>query len=235
MLFRSDMDTPSNVIGHIGQDQFYLAKNQTGETISKGTVVRFAGTVGASGRLLISKATANNSIPSEYIMGVTAADIGNGADGFVMSFGKLRGLNMSQFSAGDILYLSSTTPGALQNTTPTAPNNKVIVAAVIYNDNIQGTIQVRPTIGSRLGNDEMAELNGLANGDLLRYNTANTRFENFNENRTGPAINAAAAFASVNATAIGANNWANTVGVAGNNWTNTVGLSANSYAGFMVN
>ena len=230
-----NMDTPSGVVGHIGQDQFYLVKNQTGETITKGSVVRFAGTLGASGRLLVSKATANNSVPSTYIMGVAASDIGSGADGFVTSFGKLRGFDTSMFSAGDILYVSTTTPGAFQNTAPEAPNNKVTVAAVIYSDATNGSIQIRPTWSNKLANDEQVKLNGLANGDLLRWNATYGRFENFNENATGPAINAVAAFAHSNATAIGANNWANTVGVAGNNWTNTVGMSANSYAGFMVN
>ena len=102
-----DMDSPNNVVGHIGQDLFYYVKNQTGANIAKGTIVRFAGTLGASGRLLIAPAIANNSYPSKYVMGVTAANITNGSDGFVMAQGKIRGLDMSMFSAGDILYVLS--------------------------------------------------------------------------------------------------------------------------------
>ena len=97
-----DMDSPNNVVGHIGQDLFYYVKNQSGANIAKGTIVRFAGTLGASGRLLIAPAIANNSYPSKYVMGVTAANITNGSDGFVMAQGKIRGLDMSMFSAGDI-------------------------------------------------------------------------------------------------------------------------------------
>ena len=230
-----DMDSPSNVIGHIGQDLFYYVKNQTGETITKGTVVRFAGTTGASGRLLISKATANNYTPSKYVMGITAANIGNGEDGFVLARGKLRPLNTNGFSQGDILYVSPSVPGGLSNTMPEAPNNKITVGAVIHKDSTVGSIEIRVTYGSQLNEDEQVQLHAVANGDVIRYNSANGRFENFSENSLGPALNAAAAFAHSNSVAIAANAWSNTVGTAGNNYTNHVGVSANSYAGYMVN
>lgn len=229
-------DTPGSAVIHIGQDLVYLVKNQTGSTIYKGNVCMFAGTVGASGRLLIQKAIANNAYPSKYVIGVAATNISNGDDGIVIGQGKVRGIDTSMFSQGDILYLSSTNPGAYSNVMPTAPNNKVTMAAVIYKDSSVGSIMVRPTLGSKLNEDELAELNGLADGDLLRYKSANGRFENFNENSTGPAINAVAAFAKANAanvlafnTGIGANAWANAVGTAGNNYTNTVGVAGNNY------
>jgi hypothetical protein len=237
-----DSDSPGNVILHIGQDLVYYVKNQTGGTINKGNVCMFAGTLGASGRLTVQRAIANNAYPSKYIMGLASEDILNGADGFVVSQGRIRGINTSMFSQGDILYASPTNLGGLQNTMPTAPNNKVTIAAVIYSDNINGSVYVRPTYGSKINEDELAEINAIADGDLLRYNSANGRFENFNENSTGPAINAVAAFAKANAanlftfnTAISVNAWANTVGTAGNNYTNFVGTSANSYAGAMAN
>jgi hypothetical protein len=166
------------VINHIGQDLYYYVKNQTGATINIGTVVRFAGTLGSSGRLLIAPAIANNSLPSKYVVGVTAETIADGADGFVLSQGKIRGINTSMFSEGDILYLSATTPGAFSNTMPTAPNNKVTVAAVVKKDNNQGTIEVRTTFGSKLNEDELVELNGLANGHVITYVSATGRFEN---------------------------------------------------------
>jgi len=173
-----DTGTPSNTIIHIGQDLVYLVKNQSGSTIYKGNVCMFAGTLGASGRLLIQKAIANNSYPSNYVMGVASTNILNGDDGIVIAQGKVRGINTSMFSAGDILYLSSTNPGSYSNVMPTAPNNKVTMAAVIYSDNNNGSIQVRPTLGSKLNEDEYVEINGIANGDMLFYVSANGRFEN---------------------------------------------------------
>jgi len=226
---RFDMDSPSNVIGHIGQDLFYYVKNQTGSTINKGTPVRFAGTLGSSGRLLAAPAIANNSYPSKYVIGVAAATINNGDDGFVLAQGKLRGIDTSAFSEGDILYVSSSTPGAFSNTMPTAPNNKITLAAVIKSDNTQGTIEVRLTLGSKLNEDELVEFDSLTDGDVLEYVTANGRFEN--RNTLVSAFNKANA-ANVLAynTGIGANAYAVTVGASGNAYTNTVGTSANAYS-----
>ena len=67
-----------------------------------------------------------------------------------------------------------------RSTMPTAPNNKVTMAAVIYSDATNGSIEVRPTLGSKLNEDELAELNSLTNGDVLAYVSANGRFENQN-------------------------------------------------------
>ena len=219
-----DTDSPNNVILHIGQDLVYYVKNQSGQTIYKGNVCMFAGTLGASGRLKTQRAIANNAYPSKYVMGIAAADIPNGNDGFVISQGRVRGIDTSMFSQGDILYLSPTNPGQMQNTMPTAPNNKVTVAAVIYNDNNQGSIQVRPTFASDIGENENVELSGLTNGDLLVYNQTLDRFEN----EVQLSINAGSVDGLTANTIIEAANgyarvFANSVGTAGNAYTDKIG------------
>jgi hypothetical protein len=129
----------------VGEDQFYPVKNQTGSNIAKGVAVRFAGTVGASGRLLIAPFLADGSLPSTRFMGVTAEAIDNGEDGKVLWFGRLRGIDTSAFAEGDILYASTTVAGGFQTTVPTAPNNIVEIAAVVT-DAVNGTIFIRPQI-----------------------------------------------------------------------------------------
>lgn len=163
----------------IGQKDFILIKNQTGSTIGKGNVVRFAGTVGASGRLLGAKALADGSLPSKYVLGVAAETIINGDDGFVASFGKLRKVDTSMFSDGDILYASPSVSGGLSNTVPAAPNNIVTVAAVVYSDDSNGELFVRPTFGSTLSEDETVHLTGLQSNDALLWNSSTSRFENY--------------------------------------------------------
>ena len=133
--------------GHVGQlmqDVFYYAKNQTGSTIPAGTIVRADGTLGASGRILITPFLADGTYPSKFCMGITAEDIANGADGMVMHFGQLRGIDTSAFSDGDILYASSTSAGAFTTTLPDYPNNQVTVAIVIHSA-VNGVLQIRPT------------------------------------------------------------------------------------------
>jgi hypothetical protein len=158
----------NGTIMQIGQDLFYPVKNQTGSTIAKGTAVRFAGTVGASGRLLIAPFIADNSVASSRFMGVTSEAILNGADGKVMWFGRIRGINTNAFNEGDILYASTTTAGGFQTAIPVAPNNIVQVAAVVTKSTNNGAIFVRPTLGSNINKDEGVKIVSGTSGDLLQ-------------------------------------------------------------------
>jgi len=161
----------------IGEDQFYPVKNQTGSSIAKGTAVRFAGTVGASGRLLIAPFIADGSVPSSFFMGVTAEAIADGADGKVLFFGRIRGINTNAFNEGDVLYASTTDAGGFQTAVPVAPNNIVQVAAVITKSINQGVIFIRPSFGSNINQDEGVKIVSPTTGQLLQLQ-ANGLWEN---------------------------------------------------------
>jgi hypothetical protein len=162
----------------IGEDLFYPVKNQTGSTIAKGTAVRFNGTVGASGRLLIAPFIANGSVTSSRFMGVTAEEILDGEDGKVLYFGRIRGINTNAFNEGDILYASTTVAGGFQTAIPVAPNNIVQVAAVVTKSVNQGTIFVRPTIGSNINKDEGVKITSVADKNILQYQSGTALWEN---------------------------------------------------------
>lgn len=134
-----------DVVMQIGQEIHYRIRNNTGSTIPNGTVCRFAGSVGNSGILLAAPFLANGTYDSHVIMGVATEDIPNGEDGLVTYFGKIRGINTSAFTDGQILYASSTVAGGLTATKPDSPNNVISVAAVVSAAN-NGTLMVRPTI-----------------------------------------------------------------------------------------
>jgi hypothetical protein len=161
----------------IGEDQFYPVKNQTGSSIAKGTAVRFAGTVGASGRLLIAPFIADGSVPSSFFMGVTAEAIADGADGKVLYFGRIRGINTNAFNEGDVLYASTSVAGGFQTAVPVAPNNIVQVAAVITKSINQGVIFIRPSFGSNINQDEGVKIVSPTTGQLLQLQ-ANGLWEN---------------------------------------------------------
>jgi hypothetical protein len=161
----------------IGEDLFYPVKNQTGSSIAKGTAVRFAGTVGASGRLLIAPFIADGSVPSSFFMGVTAEAIADGADGKVLYFGRIRGINTNAFNEGDVLYASTTVAGGFQTAVPVAPNNIVQVAAVINKSINQGVIFIRPSFGSNINQDEGVKIVSPTTGQLLQLQ-ANGLWEN---------------------------------------------------------
>ena len=169
---------------HIGQDSFFYVKNSTGYTIAKGTCVGFAGTDGASGHLLIQPFLANGSQPSTYFMGVTAEDITNGSFGQVMQFGELSGINTSGYTAGALLYASTSVAGAFQTTAPQAPNNIILVAAAVNSTN-NGSIIVRPQIGSNINTDEGVKITSVADKDLLQYQSGTGLWENKTRDAAG--------------------------------------------------
>jgi hypothetical protein len=168
----------SESVVEVGGNVGFEVKNQTGNTLTKGTVVRFTGTLGASGQLLVDKFLANGTYPSEYVVGIVEQDIPNGGDGFVIDHGKIRGIDTSAWAAGTILYASNTVAGELTATRPAAPNNKVTIAAVVNSSVNNGTLEVRVTLGSQLSNDELVELTNLQNNDIIKYNSTTGRFEN---------------------------------------------------------
>lgn len=134
-----------NVVLQMGQEIHFRVRNNTGAQINNGTVCRFAGSLGNSGVLLAAPFQANGAYDSHVVMGVATENIPNGEDGLVTYFGKVRGVNTSAFTDGQILYASPSISGGLTATRPDAPNNIVSVAAVVNAAN-NGTLFVRPTI-----------------------------------------------------------------------------------------
>lgn len=171
-----DLETGGTLL-QLGQEQYYLVKNQTGNTISDGQAVMASGTLGASGRILATPAIMDGTFPSEYFMGIATEAIANGEDGFVTSFGLVREIDTGMFSDGDVLYADPQVPGGLSNTAPVAPNNFITAAIVINSSNTSGSIFVRPSFGSKLQNLEDVVLNGIADGSVLAWIAANSRFE----------------------------------------------------------
>lgn len=140
-----DLGMEYDVTQQIGQETYARVGNTTGVTIPNGTVVGFAGAT--ANALLVSPYLANGSSPSLYILGVMTHDLpDSGQKGYCCTWGFVRGLNTSAFTAGDILYASPTTAGDFTKVKPTAPNNVVPVAACVVSDATNGVIFVRPTI-----------------------------------------------------------------------------------------
>ena len=139
-----------NVPNELGFKNFWLVKNQTGSTITKGSIVYANGTVGASGRITVAKFIANGSIDAKYLLGITAHDLSNGEDGYVISFGKIRQVNTDTFAAGAILYPSPTTAGVWTDVEPVAPNIDMPIGFCINSHVNNGTIAIRVASGYKL-------------------------------------------------------------------------------------
>lgn len=174
----------SNATLQIGQESYYRIKASA--AITEGQVVMFTGTVGGSGALTGAPATGLTAETASYIMGVATEDIANNGWGYVTNFGLVRGINTTggaeAWVDGQILYYNPSVAGGLTKTVPAAPNAKIQVCAVVYAaSGGSGSIFVRPTFGGRLGQYEGdVEITSPANGDLLIYNSSQSRWENSN-------------------------------------------------------
>lgn len=138
----------SNAVNQIGQEIYYPpVLNSTGSTLTNGTLVCFSGV--SSGTPTITKYIADGSINPENIMGILTANINNGDKGFATQFGYTNNVDTSgssvgeTWAAGDILYASATTAGALTKVKPTIPNLAIAVAAVVVADATVGRMLVR--------------------------------------------------------------------------------------------
>lgn len=181
-----DIGLLNDVISPLGQDIITLCRNGTASTITKGTAVMFTGeTDGNSGRLYIAPMVSDGTYPGYVFFGVAAQTIAAGADGYVRSFGEVKGVDTDideggvdgQWAEGDILWCDPATPGGFTKFEPQAPNLKLPVAAVVSVKN-NGIVMVRWDTGRRLRDLHDVESNGsTASGELLIYNSSAERWE----------------------------------------------------------
>jgi hypothetical protein len=168
----------SGVSNYLGQETMVLCRNNSNSTaIPKGTGVMFAGSLGQSGRVKVAPMIADGTLPGYVFFGITDQIIPAGSDGYVTTFGKIRGINTNAYLEGDILWCSPSSPGTLTRTEPVAPNLKLAVAAVLSVGN-NGVIIVRATPGARLQDLHDVEANGNKDdGDILGWDDAANRWE----------------------------------------------------------
>lgn len=114
-----------NIIQHVGEEMFYRVKLSAPAT--KGQVLMFTGTLGASGGLQAAPATGLTFGQSNYILGLAGESGSTNAWITVYEFGEIRGVNTSAFSQGDVLYYDPTVAGGLTNTKPNTPNAIAVI------------------------------------------------------------------------------------------------------------
>lgn len=131
----ADIGLDNNVVLQVGQETVALVRNGTASSIPDGTVVMLTGSIGNSGRLVV--APYDGVADASLILGIATETIASNADGFVTSYGKIRGIDTSMLSDGDVLY----TNGSGLATTPPAGLNMKIAAVVHSHTN--GTLMVR--------------------------------------------------------------------------------------------
>lgn len=142
---------PDGVVQQVGNELYaYIALNQ-GPDLFNGQAVGFD--PGANTHVpFIADGTYN----SLQIIGIATQDIPNGSPGRVTVWGRVRELDTTGtpvgevWTAGQLLYVSTTTAGALTNVKPTAPNQSIPIAQVRVVSSTVGEVFVRPTAEQQL-------------------------------------------------------------------------------------
>jgi hypothetical protein len=146
-----DVGLDGGVVGQMFEETFITVKNGTASPMTAGQAVSFTGVNGTTPT--VGLAQANAAYQPLFTVGVLTQDIAAGATGRAATLGKVREINTTggaeNWQAGDILYISPTTPGALTNVEPTAPNISISVAAVISVSSTIGVLLVRPLLHTR--------------------------------------------------------------------------------------
>lgn len=131
------------------QDIIVYAKNASGAIIPKGKVVRIIGADNSANSPTVNLADWSAETNSANTLGFTLNSLSIGGFGYIITEGKLNGVNTQAFLPGDLLYLSSS--GNITNVPPVAPNHSVRLGEVIRSQLNNGSIYVRIDNGAELG------------------------------------------------------------------------------------
>ena len=175
-----------NVTLQVGQEQVTRVVNKTATNISlleaNYQAVRITGAQGQ--RLKVDLALATTDVLSAETIGLVTETIANNQEGFVTTSGLIRGINTTgslqseTWADGDILYLSGVTAGRITNVKPTAPIHLIVIGYVVHSHITQGTIYVKVDNGYELGELHNVFINGVANNNLLAYESSTSLWKN---------------------------------------------------------
>ena len=139
------------VTQQMGQELYGRIFNNTGITIPNGACL---GINPATNSYVLF--IANGTLSPITIVGVTTQAIPNATAGRITVWGRVRDIDTTGtpygevWTAGQILYVSTTIAGGFTNVKPTAPNLSLPIAQVLTVNATTGQIAVRPTVEQQL-------------------------------------------------------------------------------------
>ena len=161
------------------------ARNSTGSTIYKGTIVYFSGSTGNRPNML--KAQSHTEATSSKTFGVVVDDVADNSDGQVAAMGTLHDLDTrssapNPFTSdtlvdGDVLWLSPTTAGYVTRTKPTSPNHAVFIGYVARTSPTNGRIVYKIQNGLELDELHNVSASTPSNNDGIFYNSTTGLWE----------------------------------------------------------
>lgn len=162
----------------VGQEEVVLVYNNSASTITVGQVVAINGAQGA--RPAVVLADADSEPLSAATLGMAVESISAGTEGYISTFGVVRGVDTSAFSAGNPVYLSQTA-GTFTATRPSAPAHTVFLGWVVKVNASSGEIFLNINNGWELDELHNVLISGSpSTGQSLVYNATSGVWENSN-------------------------------------------------------
>jgi hypothetical protein len=158
----------------------FLCFNATGSTLTKGTVVYISGVQGDKPKVI--KADASTEMTSSKVVGLVFRDIPDMEEGLVIEAGEIIGtdgdeLDTSAFTAGDLLWLS-TTAGEITNVRPTQPDHAVFIGYCLRSHPNAGAILVNIINGFELDELHDVLITTPTDGQVLAYEASTSLWKN---------------------------------------------------------
>jgi hypothetical protein len=150
--------------------------NNTGATLTKGTIVYING--GQGNLPTVTKAIATSDPTSAQTFGLITNDLTNNNNGYVTVIGRLENMDTQAFANGTQLYLSGVTAGTYTSTKPQAPIHLVYVAVVVRSHPTQGVLEVKIQNGVEMDEIHDVQITSIANGNILQYDSTTSLWKN---------------------------------------------------------
>ena len=160
---------------HLGQHLAARVRNNSGGTINKGQVTIITGN-GTQSTPYVTTASFDAEYSAASTLGVSMASMDDNNHGYVLLQGVLEGIDTSAYSAGEMLYLSSS--GDITNVVPVTPNHEVRIGQVLRVNANSGSIFVRVQNGYEIEELHNVLVQNTSSGDLLVYNDSAGYWEN---------------------------------------------------------
>jgi microcystin-dependent protein len=168
-----------NEVGVGAQKLVQYVKNATGASMTKGQAVYISGASGSN--ITVALARANAESTSSKTLGLLAQDLANGDHGYVIVEGTLDGIDTSGLTAGDPMWLSPTTAGAIVYGLagkPSAPNHLVYLGVVKRVQSNNGSVYVHVQNGFELEELHNVAISSPQDAEVLAYDSATSLWKN---------------------------------------------------------
>lgn len=154
---------------NLGQQTAVKVKNSSGIVITKGKLVHIVG--GAGANPLIATASWENDNNSANTLGMAMNDMNQNDFGFVLLNGVIEGIDTQGYTAGQIVYLSSS--GNYTGTKPQAPLHAVKIGEIVRVQQNNGSMFVNIANGQEMEELHDVRVTSASAGDLLTYSSYN--------------------------------------------------------------